>query len=648
VGYDRDEFWRIAFEFLLQVPYDGDCRRIALGASLRILSAHLHDYLSFRDGEPIKLREGINLVVGINNSGKSALLKALNPTLPALANRSDDRFRKSELPPASVTLQIETSGNRLERAALDIGVVEVPLPNNIRHSANQQEIDDFCGDFFKKDRINFSIPFHGDGNMDRFRYPAHGLFEPSTNTHERGFVRLVNKKGKLCFEGLGSDNYRDSVPAILSSICREDIFNFSAERLNVGESGFINARRLSHNADNLPAFLLTLMGEKGSIIERLKEHLRAIFPIVGNFSVRPNDAGKIEIAIWPTEAMDRPELSFPLSESGTGLGQVLAILSVVMTTTESVVIIDEINSFLHPGAVKALLRLFQTEYTQHQYIISTHSPEVISSSNPSTLHLVQRRGYRSSVRALNLSEVKQLREVTQELGISMADVFAADRILWVEGPTEEFCFPEIYRFATQKALPSGYKIHAVIDTGRLTARKNKELVFDIYRRLSDSSAPMVSDVKFSLDAEELSINDKDDLIRASGGRVEFLPRRQLECYLVHPRSILDFIAEREQFKAANAAPLTAAEVETTLMRLAAEKKFKIPEWQGKLDDVTWLTRVDAANLIKAVCEEISGERVTFNKKLDSLALLRLIIKNDPSQLKELCHYVCRLVDEAAG
>jgi hypothetical protein len=61
VGYDRDKFWRIAFESLLQGPYAGDCRRIVLGASLRILSAEQHDYLSFRDCPPIECREGTGL-----------------------------------------------------------------------------------------------------------------------------------------------------------------------------------------------------------------------------------------------------------------------------------------------------------------------------------------------------------------------------------------------------------------------------------------------------------------------------------------------------------------------------------------------------------------------------------------------------------
>ncbi len=611
---------------------------------MRILSAELHDYLSFRDCPPIEFREGINLVVGVNNSGKSALLKALNPTLPAKANRSEERFRDRELPPASVTLRIETSGQRLERAALDIGTVDIPVPAPIYEAYEKPEAKAFLDRLFKAARQEFTVPLHDPGSFGGFGYPAHKFFELHDNSNESRFFRLTNKKGALDFDARGGGNQNDSVPAILSLICGEDIFNFSAERLNVGASDFVNARRLSHNADNLPAFLLTLMGEKGSIIERLKEHLRAIFPIVGNFSVRPNDAGKIEIAIWPTEAMDRPELSFPLSESGTGLGQVLAILSVVMTTKESVIIIDEINSFLHPGAVKALLRLFQTEYSQHQYIISTHSPEVISFSNPSTLHLVQREGYRSIVKALKLDQVEELREVTRELGISMTDVFAADRIVWVEGPTEEICFPEIYKFKAKKPVPAGCKILAVPETGRLTGGKYKEATFQLYRSFAEKAAPLVHGTRFSFDSETLTPDQKKDLARAARGSVDFLPRRQFECYLIHAASIAEFIAQRYKETSSDAPVPTAKEVEVALENVAKSKKFKIVEWKNDLEDKAWLARVDAANLINQVCVDVSGARLTFTKKRDSFLLLKLVIRNHPDQLVELGDYVQRLAD----
>jgi hypothetical protein len=437
----------------------------------------------------------------------------------------------------------------------------------------------------------------------------------------------------------------DTSSALLTSICNGDIFYFTAERLNIGASPFGNVRRLSSNAADLPAFLLTLMGERGSIIDRLKNHLRAIFPSFGNLSIRPNSgSGLIEVVIWPTESMDRPELSFPLSVSGTGIGQVLAILSVVMTTSESVIIIDEINSFLHPGAVKALLQLLQTEYTQHQYIISTHSPEVISFSNPSIIHVVRRHGFKSQVHSLERKQVEGIRDVVRQLGFSMTDIFLADRVIWVEGPSEKLCFPELYFMATGRAVSNRTTITSVIATGDFMRKRDRELVFEIYKRLSSEVSPLVSSVSFSFDTEDLKDQEKLDMKRESREMIDFLPRRHLECYLVHPESIADFIAQQTKENLTEAPALTANAVEATLKNLAGTPKFKVTEWRNDLEDKEWLARVDAAKLIKKTCEEISNERVTFNKNDDSLALLRLVIKNNPAQLAELGDYVRRLVD----
>ncbi len=42
------------------------------------------------------------------------------------------------------------------------------------------------------------------------------------------------------------------------------------------------------------------------------------------------------------------------------MAQVTAILTAIMTVDDAIIVIDEINSFLHPSAVKALLRIIQT------------------------------------------------------------------------------------------------------------------------------------------------------------------------------------------------------------------------------------------------------------------------------------------------
>lgn len=609
---------------------------------MRILSAELHDYLSFRDCPPIEFREGINLVVGVNNSGKSALLKALNPILPAQANRSEARFQNIELPLPRVTLNIKTNGKRFEQIALEVGSIVIPIEPGVNG-------DTYGADFLRKPSLAIPMLHHGNGAISRM-YPGHGLFSapiPDMNGYSalsEGARFARNDNADLVFVEQ-QHTKDDSIPEFLLAIYRRDMFYFSAERLNVGESPYQDAKRLSHNADNLAAVLATLQGSKGSTFDRLKQHLKGIFPTFGNLSVRPKPGSNLaEIVIWPTEAMDEPELGFPLSESGTGVGQVLAILSVVMTTTESVIIIDEINSFLHPGAVKTLLRLLQTEYSHHQYIVSTHSPEVISVGNPSTLHLVQRKGYRSTVRALNLDQVEELREVTREIGISMTDVFAADRIVWVEGPTEEICFPEIYNFKAKKPVPAGCKILAVPETGRLTGGKDKEATFQLYRSLAEKAAPLVYGTKFSFDSETLTPDQKVDLARTARGSIDFLPRRHFECYLIHAASIAEFIAQRYKETSSDAPVPTTKEIEVALKTVANSKQFKIAEWKNDLEDKAWLARVDAANLINQVCADVSEARLTFTKKRDSFLLLKLVIRNHPAQLAELGDYVRRLVD----
>lgn len=52
-----------------------------------------------------------------------------------------------------------------------------------------------------------------------------------------------------------------------------------------------------------------------------------------------------------------------LAESDTGIGQVLAILYVViMAKYNQVIIIDEPQSFLHPGAVRKLIEILKQDF----------------------------------------------------------------------------------------------------------------------------------------------------------------------------------------------------------------------------------------------------------------------------------------------
>jgi predicted ATP-dependent endonuclease of OLD family len=133
------------------------------------------------------------------------------------------------------------------------------------------------------------------------------------------------------------------------------------------------------------------------------------------------------------------DLNFTLAESGTGVGQVLAILCVAMSLPESIIIIDEPNAFFHPGAAKTLMHILK-QYS-HQYVISTHSAELISACSPSTIHIVGFNNGESTIKHLAGADIEGIRLLLADLGMNLTDVFGAERIIWVEGYTEKECFP---------------------------------------------------------------------------------------------------------------------------------------------------------------------------------------------------------------
>lgn len=595
---------------------------------MKLLSARIIGFQSFDDSGTIVFKEGINLIVGQNNSGKSSLLRALQHDLKDDRHRAPKRWDYSVLARPEVRLSISVSGVEFENSVLVRGGdAYIPIPM-------ESDAKDFIKNLFNEKTIDVLV-CHRPNNFDIETYPGHSKFQLQGNPQYA--ARLTPLDGKFLFEKAETDG--DSTSNIIKHLWWEKMFYFSAERMNIGISTSQPAHRLLPNAQNLPNVMSTLQGSRGDTFKKLVGHLRDIFDSVGNVSVTPRQNNEMEIRIWPTESMEREELSFSLTHSGTGVAQVLSILAAVMTVEDAVIIIDEINSFLHPAAVKTLLRILQTDYAQHQFIVSTHSAEVISYSNAQTVNLVKRDGYRSYVEGRALSDITALREVTSQLGVSMTDVFAADRIIWVEGATEEICFPWLYQSSIGQPLPRGVIFTSVVATGDFFARRrDREFVFQVYERLSQAAAPLVNAVVFSFDSEELREDEKADMKRISKGRLHFLPRRHIECYLINAEALLCFITERDSASL----QMEVGVVHEKLVQIAKNDSSFV-EWHGDLSDPQWLGKVDAARLLAKACAELTEQRVTFNKKHDTLALMKIVQSLAPKQLDGLVDYIRSLV-----
>jgi hypothetical protein len=96
-----------------------------------------------------------------------------------------------------------------------------------------------------------------------------------------------------------------------------------------------------------------------------------------------------------------------------------------------------------------------------------------------------------------------------EIGVQLSDIFGANRILWVEGGTEEECFPLILKKIAKEKL-RGTRILRVHSTGALLDRNNSKLAetfFWLYQKVSNQDSLVPPTIGFVFDRKVKQINN---------------------------------------------------------------------------------------------------------------------------------------------
>ncbi|MBY5734063.1 AAA family ATPase [Rhizobium leguminosarum] len=598
---------------------------------MRIHEMQLNGYASFASTDIIKFGSGINFVVGQNNTGKSALLRSLRPSLNYNPYRSASSFKAEFLTEPDQRVSAEFRRGELFGAWLR-GGFDISWSFDGDPSGQARAVTDFL---FQEEWTARVWRTHRELKIEN---------SPSSSG-ANGTIGLYHPMPQGA-KFVGYQSIGNGISNIIQARWQEACFSFDAQRYNVGLCPIDMPPLLQADAANLPAVLMRMQGNNGDLFRTLVQHMRDIFPTVRNLSVSsPNHSSNLEILVWPVIEQQNRELATNLNESGTGLSQVLAILTVAMLMDEAVIVIDEISSFLHPAAAKSLVRILESHYPNHQYIISTHSPEVIGACSPSTVHLITKTDFASSVTSLDVENIQHLRALTSELGVSMTDVFASDRIIWVEGPTEESAFPFIFEEtrddSSAERRQRAPQFTAVVATGDFTAKRNRpDLVFDIYDRLSSAASALSGAATFAFDSEGLNDDQMGDLSKRAKGRLLFLPRRMFECYLLHPPAIATVMNS-----SLDGAPVSPEAIDRFLIANGGISKYKAGgEWNGDWKNEKWLKKVDAANLLSDLFNNLSEARLGFSKRVHSFGILKEILAHERSHIEGLIEFVKKLVE----
>jgi hypothetical protein len=580
---------------------------------VHLSSFRVTNYKSFRDSETVRLETGFNVVVGANNVGKTALAEALSLEYSDKPHRSLETVPVPSASPQPVS-QVEFAFD-LSREDL-LGVLDgipqpfaVPIPQN---EATGNGLQDWARRFLNAIREEIRIEYvrRSDGlsSASLTAYEMH--LEPNTNVPALLFALDTSDKEIRLWSTSPAETHSGSIFALQAAqLLTSRIYYFKAERLNVGEAPVGYSQALASNASNLAQCLHTLQGDNPIRFQRLNKLIGEIFPEVRQITAPLMPDGSVRVLVWSIDPVgERPDLAVPLSEGGTGIGQVLAILYVVLTAEQSkTIVIDEPQSFLHPGAVRKLMELLKHyERTQHQYVITTHSPAVITAADPDALLLVRKEGEQSVVEEIDAATVRQQGHLLREVGATLSEVFGADNVIWVEGATEEECFPIIIRKLLDRRL-LGTRVVGVAHTSDFE-RKHAKTAPNIYTGLSEVKGILPPTVGFIFDREKRTEREREELEERSAGKATLTSRRTYENYLLNPRAI-------------------AHEWEA--------KYFDAQEEESARIDHLWLTEVDGAKVLEDLFATLSDTRVTYDKVAHGVELTRWLCENAPEDLKEL-------------
>ena len=450
---------------------------------------------------------------------------------------------------------------------------------------------------------------------------------PNENALDSGDVFFQPSEDRRKIENIGFGTSGHPLGYIAGQALLGRLFRFQAERLNVGVCGSGTNRILAPDASNLPEVLSNLQANPDLFAEYVRR-VKEIFPQVEAITASAATGNQVEIRVWqlPPETR-RYDLAFPLNQCGTGIGQVLAMLYVVIASEDpQIILIDEPNSFLHPGAARALINLLR-QFPQHQYVIATHAPEVIAEAGNCPVLQVQWSDGESHGEVHPVRDTDVSRQLLVDLGARLSDVFGFDEVLWVEGPSDQACLKLILE--TQFEPKRGLAILPVRDTGNFDRRKARDIV-SIYRQASMVSALVPPTIGFLLDREHRSDRDIEQVQTDTRGAVSFLDRIMLESYLIYPPAIIKVLRTELPNQDLRA---TDADVEAWIRANGKVQRYEAADCEPLSQ--AWREKVNGAKLLQDLFWEFSEQRGEFRKTTHCEALTREILRQDRDFLEPL-------------
>ena len=223
---------------------------------------------------------------------------------------------------------------------------------------------------------------------------------------------------------------------------------------------------------------------------------------------------------------------FLVQVNGSGIREALRIVLDVEFLQPDILLVEEPEVYLHPSLETSMMQYLKRKSSKCQIFITTHSTNFLDTAEMKNIYLVSKLDS-TMVELLNLDEAEE--KIPRELGIRLSSLFMYDRLIFVEGPSDESILREL---ASKLELNLGQYNIGFIKMGGVRNfayyATEETLSFLTKRRVG---------IWFLIDKDERSQEYFQNLETMLKGKATFkvLNKRELENYLIRPRPLREFI-----------------------------------------------------------------------------------------------------------
>lgn len=382
--------------------------------------------------------EGLNVIIGENDTGKTSLIDSMKILLNEERIDIDDFRDESK----DVTIELETNDEiyKMTIEAKGLRPILESKPSKEKCKKIQYEIN--SEDFIKKSGEEqreiikeycktFTVNYRANIKIETLINNINSKIEEITENDS--FIKPKEIHYPISF--LGSRTFENANTFFDNTFFKElkqNIWNHKIENKSIKDHLTIEINKFKDEAldsNNIP-----------ELYESLAEFLPDFKKI--DVTIEPDPKMNLNITVNLFNSNNQ-KISLEKMGDGTNRRTTMAIFKHKRDKDDLCYVFDEPDTHLHIKAQLDIFNLFKDLTKENkQVIITTHSPFLINEVNPNDIKLM-------FLDSENKTHVKSLAENIEphflnELGITNLDLFFTNKLIIVEGESEQLFLPKFY------------------------------------------------------------------------------------------------------------------------------------------------------------------------------------------------------------